>query len=90
MWATWTPADQKIVREAAQDAAKQQVALVRKLFAEDVDRVRALGVEVHVPTPAETQAWQIATRRIYARWKAQTHAGLVGKIEQVAAKTRKA
>src|SRR3954471_4254703 len=27
----WTPADQKIVRDAAQDAAKQQIALVRKL-----------------------------------------------------------
>jgi TRAP-type C4-dicarboxylate transport system substrate-binding protein len=88
VWASWTAADQKIVREAAQDAAKQQIALVRKLFAEDVERVRALGVEVHVPTPAETQAWQIATRRVYARWKVGTHAGLVGKIEQVAEKSR--
>lgn len=88
VWASWTAADQKIVREAAQDAAKQQIALVRKLFAEDVERVRALGVEVHAPTPAETQAWQIATRRVYARWKVGTHAGLVGKIEQVAEKSR--
>ncbi len=88
VWASWTPADQKLVREAAQEAARQQVALVRKLFAEDVDRVRALGVDVHVPTPAETQAWQIATRRIYSRWKVQTHAGLVSKIEQVAARAR--
>lgn len=92
VWSSWTAADQKIVREAAQDAARQQVALVRKLFAEDVERVRALGVEVHVPTPAELQTWQIATRRIYARWKVATHAGLVSKIEQVAekAKSRKA
>jgi TRAP-type transport system periplasmic protein len=89
VWASWPAADQRIVREAAQDAAKQQVALVRKLFAEDVERVRALGVEVHVPPPAELQAWQIATRRIYARWKVQTHAGLVSKIEQVAEKARK-
>jgi len=89
VWASWTAADQKIVREAAQDAAKQQVALVRKLFAEDVERVRALGVDVHVPSAAETQTWQIATRRTYARWKVQTHAGLVSKIEQVAEKTRK-
>ena len=89
VWAGWTPADQKIVREAAQDAARQQVGLVRKLFAEDVERVRGLGVDVHVPTPAETQAWQIATRRVYARWKVQTHAGLVSKIEQAVEKTRK-
>ncbi len=89
VWTSWTAADQKIVREAAQDAARQQVGLVRKLFAEDVDRVRALGVDVHVPTPAETNAWQIATRRIYARWKVQTNAALVSKIEQVAARPRK-
>lgn len=89
VWATWTAADQKIVREAAQDAAKQQIAIVRKLFAEDVERVRALGVEVHVPSAAETQAWQIATRRIYSRWKVQTHAGLVSKIEQVAEKANR-
>lgn len=89
VWTSWTAADQKIVREAAQDAAKQQVALVRKLFAEDVERVRALGVDVHVPTAAETNAWQIATRRVYARWKVQTDAALVARIEQAAARTRK-
>ena len=88
VWQQWTSADQKVVREAAQDAAKQQIALVRKLFAEDVERVRALGVEVHIPTAAEQQTWQIATRRIYARWKVGTQAGLVAKIEQVAEKAR--
>jgi TRAP-type transport system periplasmic protein len=89
IWQSWTTVDQKIVREAAQDAAKQQVGLVRKLFAEDVERVRALGVEVHVPTPTEIAAWQIATRRIYARWKVGTNASLVGKIEQAAQSVRR-
>jgi TRAP-type C4-dicarboxylate transport system substrate-binding protein len=89
VWASWTPADQKIVREAAVDAARQQVALVRKLFAEDVERVSALGVAVHVPTPAEIEAWQIAARRPYARYKAQTAPQLVAKIEEVVATTRK-
>lgn len=89
IWQSWTAADQRIVREAAQDAAKQQITLVRKLFAEDVERVRALGVDVHLPSPAEMQAWQIATRRTYARWKVQTHAGLVSKIEQVAQNVRR-
>ena len=90
VWASWTPADQKIVREAAQDAAQQQVKLVRKLFAEDVDRVSALGVAVHLPTPAEMNTWQIATRRPYVRWKAQTQPQLVGKIEEIVARTKKA
>jgi len=90
VWASWTPADQRIVREAAVDAAKQQVALVRKLFAEDVERVSALGVNVHVPTPPEMEAWQIAARRPYARYKAQTEPRIVSGIEEIVAKTRKA
>ena len=57
-----------------------------------MEPTRALGVAVHLPSAAEMQAWQIATRRAYSRWKVQTHAGLVSKIEQVAekAKSRKA
>ncbi len=89
VWASWTPADQRIVREAAVDAAKQQVALVRKLFAEDVQRVSALGVAVHVPTAPEMEAWQIAARRPYARYTAQTPPQLVTRIEEIVAKTRK-
>ena len=90
IWQSWSAADQKIVREAAQDAARQQVELVRKLFAEDVQRVSALGVQVHVPTPDELAAWQIATRRTYAQWKAQINPGLIGKAEEIVARTRKA
>ena len=89
VWQSWNAQDQKIVRDAAQDAAKQQIGLVRKLFAEDVERVRGLGVNVHVPTAAEMKEWQIATRRIYARWKVQIEPNLIGKIEQVVEGTRK-
>ena len=90
VWATWSAADQKIVRDAAIDAAKQQTQLVRKLFAEDVEKVKALGVNVHVPTPAEMNEWQIATRRIYARWKGQLGANMVSKVEEIVAASRKA
>ena len=45
---------------------------------------------MHVPTAAEMEVWQIATRRPYARWKAQTQPQLVSKIEEIVAKTRKA
>jgi TRAP-type transport system periplasmic protein len=90
VWSSWTPADQKIVREAGQDAARQQIGLVRKLFEEDVPKVAALGVNVHVPTPAEMAQWQLATRRTYARWKAQINPTFISKIEQVVASTRKA
>ncbi len=90
VWASWSPADQRIVREAAVDAAAQQVQLVRKLFAEDVGRVTALGVAVHVPTAAEMAIWQIAARRPYARYKAQTAPQLVSRVEEIVARTRKA
>jgi TRAP-type transport system periplasmic protein len=90
VWQSWTPVDQKIVREAGVDAAQQQVQLVRKLFAEDIDKVRALGVQVHVPSPKELAQWQVSTRRTYARWKVQTHADLLSKIEAVIEKLPKA
>ena len=89
IWNSWTADDQKIVRQAAQDAATQQIALVRKLYAADVEAVRALGVEVHVPTAAEMQAWRDATRGAYMKWKDATHSGLVTKIEQAAAKAQR-
>jgi TRAP-type C4-dicarboxylate transport system substrate-binding protein len=88
-WKLWSAQDQGIVREAGREAARQQIAIVRKLFAEDVDRVKGLGVQVHVPTAAELSQWQITTRRVYARWKAQVNPGLISKIEQVVEKTRK-
>ena len=89
-WKLWSAQDQAIVREAGRDAAQQQIGIVRKLFAEDVGRVKALGVDVHVPTPAELETWQITTRRVYARWKVQVNNSLIGKIEQVVEKSRKA
>jgi hypothetical protein len=36
------------------------------------------------------EAWQIACRRPYARWKAQINPGLIGKFEEAVARTRKA
>ena len=86
VWSSWSADDRKIVRDAAQEAARQQVAIVRKLFADDVAAVRALGVDVHLPTPAEMQAWRDATRSAYTKWKDAINPGLVTKIEQVAAR----
>jgi len=89
-WQSWSPADQKIVREAAQDAAAANIKIVRDIYSRDVELVRALGVDVVVPTPAEMEQWQIACRRPYARWKAQINPTLIGKIEEVVARSRKA
>jgi TRAP-type C4-dicarboxylate transport system substrate-binding protein len=90
IWQSWSPQDQKIVREAAQEAAKQNIRQVRDIYAKDVEQVRALGVDVVVPTAAEMEAWQIACRRPYARWKAQINPTLIGKFEEAVARSRKA
>jgi TRAP-type C4-dicarboxylate transport system substrate-binding protein len=90
IWQSWSPQDQKIVREAAQEAAKMNIQQVRDIYAKDVAMVRALGVDVVEPTAAEMDAWQIACRRPYARWKAQINPGLISKFEEVVARSRKA
>ena len=88
IWQGWSAADQKIVRECALDAAKENIRQVREVYAKDVEAVRALGVDVTVPTPAEMEAWQIACRRPYARWKAQINPGLISKFEEAVARSR--
>jgi TRAP-type C4-dicarboxylate transport system substrate-binding protein len=90
IWQSWSPADQKIVREAALDATKENLRQVRDVYAKDVELVRALGVDVTVPTAAEMEQWQIACRRPYARWKAQINPGLISKFEEAVARSRKA
>ena len=88
IWQGWSAADQKIVRECALDAARENIRQVRDVYNKDVELVRALGVEVTVPTAAEMDAWQIACRRPYARWKAQINPGLISKYEEVVARSR--
>lgn len=89
IWQSWTEEDRKLVRDAAQDAAREQIKIVRTLFAKDVETVRTFGVDVYVPTPAEMDVWQVAVRRSYARWKAQISPRLVTRIEEVVARTRR-
>jgi TRAP-type transport system periplasmic protein len=90
IWQTWSAQDQAIVREAAQDAARQNLRDVRALFAQDVERVRALGVEVHVPTSEQMSLWRIAARRSYARWKGMIAPQLITRIEEIVEASRKA
>lgn len=87
VWQSWSPQDQTLVRAAAQDAAREQIALVRKLYASDIEAVKPFGVSVHSPTPPEMEEWKRATRPSYEKWKAALSPVLVTKIEQVVAAT---
>lgn len=89
-WDTLGAAERRIVRDAAQDAARRQIGEVRKAFADDIGTAGTLGVEVHIPSARELEEFRIATRRVYARWKARISMELVGAIEQIVQDSRKA
>lgn len=87
-WGSWSSDDQDIVRAAAQEAAAANVAEVRAVFANDVERAAAIGVEVHVSTDVELAAFREATRPVYDRWKEQIDPDLVSQIEAIVAASR--
>ena len=93
VWASWTPADQAIVRQAAIDAGKEEIAIARKGLVEAdkpvLKDIAALGVTVTQLTPAEREAFVKATRPVYAKWKPTIGNDLVAKAEQAIAEARK-
>ena len=89
VWASWTPADQAIVRQAAIDAGKEEVAIARKGLDEPgkplLKEIAALGVTVTELAPAEREAFVKATRPVFDKWKAQIGPGLVDAAEKAIA-----
>jgi TRAP-type C4-dicarboxylate transport system substrate-binding protein len=93
IWNSWTPADQKIVREAAIEAGKQEIALARKGLVEAdkplLKDIAAMGVTVTSLTPAEREAFVKATRPVYDKWKATIGPDLVKSAEAAIAARKK-
>ena len=89
VWASWTPADQAIVRQAAIDAGKEEIGIARKGLVEAdkplLKEIAALGVTITQLSPAERDAFVKATRPVYDKWKAQIGAGLVDTAEKAIA-----
>ena len=85
VWESWSEADRVAVREAAEQAAVEEIAMARKgLTAEDsslIDQIKANGVEVVTLTEAEKQPFQEATKDVYAKWKKTVGEDLVNKAE---------
>ena len=93
IWASWTPADQAIVKQAAMDAGKQEIAIARKGLAE-ADRpllkdIASQGVTVTQLSPQEREAFVKATRPVYDKWKNQIGASLVTIAEKSIAARKK-
>jgi tripartite ATP-independent transporter DctP family solute receptor len=86
IWASWTPADQTIVKQAAVDAGKQEITIARKGLVEAdkplLKEIAAMGVTVTQLTPDEREAFVKATRPVYEKWKSQIGTDLVTKAEK--------
>ncbi len=93
IWASWTPADQAIVRQAALDAGKQEIALARKGLVEAdqplLKEISGLGVTVTQLSPAEREAFVKATRPVYDKWKNTVGVDLVKTAEASIAARKK-
>jgi TRAP-type transport system periplasmic protein len=90
VWNSWTPEDQKAVREAALQAAKENLEAARKGLVppEDtvVKEIEALGVSVARLTEAEKSEFKKATREVYEKWTKQIGPELIKKAEDAIAK----
>ncbi|AVS89667.1 MULTISPECIES: DctP family TRAP transporter solute-binding subunit [Paracidovorax] len=90
IWNSWTPADREIVRQAAIDAGKEQIAIARKGMVEAdkplLKEIAGHGVTVTQLTPEERQAFVQATRPVFDKWKGQIGADLVNAAEKAVAK----
>lgn len=93
IWNSWTPADQAIVRQAAVDAGKEEIALARKGLVEAdkplLKEIAGMGVTVTQLTPAEREAFVKATRPVYDKWKPQIGNKLVDLAEKSIAARKK-
>lgn len=90
VWNSWTPEDRDIVRQAALDAGKEQVAIARKGLVEAdapmLKTIEGLGVTVTRLTPDERAAFVKVTRPTYDNWKKQIGEPLVTRAEEAVAK----
>ncbi|MDZ7866134.1 DctP family TRAP transporter solute-binding subunit [Acidovorax sp.] len=93
IWNSWTPADREIVKQAAIDAGKEEIAIARKGMVEAdkplLKDIAANGVTVTQLSPAEREAFVKATRPVFEKWKGQIGADLVTQAEKaIAARKR--
>ncbi|KRC28056.1 DctP family TRAP transporter solute-binding subunit [Acidovorax sp. Root217] len=89
IWNSWTPADREIVKQAAIDAGKEEIAIARKGMVEAdkplLKDIAANGVTVTQLSPAERDAFVKATRPVFEKWKGQIGADLVTQAEKAIA-----
>ena len=89
VWASWTPEDREIVRQAAIDAGLEEIAIARKGLVEAgkplVKELEALGVTVTDLNAEQRKAFADATKAVYTKWKPQIGTNLVDMAEKAIA-----
>ncbi len=90
VWASWTTADREAVRQAALQAASENVDKARKGIAGSdnavLKQIEAAGVTVTTLSPEQRAAFIQATRPVYEKWSKSIGADLVKKAEAAIAK----
>ena len=93
IWNSWTPADREVVKQAAIEAGKEEIAMARKGMVEPgqplLKEVASHGVTVTQLTPAERETFVKATRPVVEKWKGQIGADLVSLAEKSIAERKK-
>jgi len=93
VWESWTPAERKIVKDAAVEAGQQVIKMARKgLIAPDlstVSEIEKLGVNVVKLSAAERAVFVKATRKVYQKWSKSIGQDLVTKAEKAVAARKK-
>ncbi len=89
VWKSFTPEDQKILREAAIEAGRYSREIARKGITESdpaiLKEIEAQGVEIVRLDDAGLKAFQAATKPVYDKWKARIGADLVTSAEKAVA-----
>lgn len=81
VWNSWTEQDREIVRQAAIDAARQEIEIARKGVTPEDDsmlkEIAANGVEITTLTPEQHEAFVQATKPVFDKWKERIGVELV-------------
>ena len=90
VWASWSPEDQKAVREAAQQAAREEIARARAGISPGDDatlkEIEGNGVSIVRLSDAERDAFRKATASVYKEWAGKVGKDLVQQAEEDVAK----
>jgi len=85
VWASWSEADRQAVREAAKQAAEENIASARRGVSAGDDallkNIEKNGVTITRLTPSQRKAFKDATRPVYDKWSVVVGKSLVEKAE---------